>query len=424
MTSTGTASGKTLAFNLPVLNSLAADPKGRALYLYPTKALAQDQARSLAEFRLPRLRAAIYDGDTPSEQRWQVRKWANLILTNPDMLHIGVLPHHDRWGDVLQNLRYVVVDEAHVYRGVFGSHVGNVLRRLRRAAGIYGAKPQFLLASATIANPGEQARALLGLDVTVDRRRRGPARRANRRLLEPAAPRRGARRPREPARRRRADPRRARDRGPAHDLLRQEPEGGRARPPLRRRAPRRGEGRASLPVPGRVHARAAARDRAAPGRGRAPRRDRDGRARARDRHRPPRRRHLGRLPRDGREPAPAVGPGRPAEPRPRRARRERGRARPVLHARAGSPDGPARRGGDPRPRERAHPRRPCPRGRLRGPARRARRRAPRAGGARARRRPRRGGRPAQDEGRATSGPDASTRPPRSRSARRARTRSR
>jgi len=167
MTSTGTASGKTLAFNLPVLNSLAADPKGRALYLYPTKALAQDQARSLAEFRLPRLRAAIYDGDTPSEQRWQVRKWANLILTNPDMLHVGVLPHHDRWGDVLQNLHHVVVDEAHVYRGVFGSHVGNVLRRLRRVARIYGAEPQFLLASATIANPGEQARALLGLDVTV-----------------------------------------------------------------------------------------------------------------------------------------------------------------------------------------------------------------------------------------------------------------
>jgi DEAD/DEAH box helicase domain-containing protein len=167
MVSTGTASGKTLAFNLPVLNALAAEPKNRALYLYPTKALAQDQARSLAAFRLPRLRAAIYDGDTESERRWQIRKWANLILTNPDMLHIGVLPHHDRWGDVLSNLRYVVVDEAHVYRGVFGSHVGNVLRRLRRAAAIYGTEPQFLLASATIANPGEQARALLGLDVTV-----------------------------------------------------------------------------------------------------------------------------------------------------------------------------------------------------------------------------------------------------------------
>src|SRR5207253_2007584 len=95
------------------------------------------------------------------------RKWANLILSNPDMLHVGVLPHHDRWGDVLSNLRYVVVDEAHVYRGVFGSHVANVLRRLRRMARVYGAEPQFVLASATIANPGELAQALLGLDVTV-----------------------------------------------------------------------------------------------------------------------------------------------------------------------------------------------------------------------------------------------------------------
>jgi len=164
---TGTASGKTLAFNLPVLDAVAREPKLRTLYLYPTKALAQDQARSLAAFKLPRTRAAIYDGDTPGDRRWQIRKWANLILTNPDMLHVGVLPHHDRWGDVLSNLRYVVVDEAHVYRGVFGSHVGNVLRRLRRLAQVYGAEPQFLLASATIANPGELAQRLLGLDVTV-----------------------------------------------------------------------------------------------------------------------------------------------------------------------------------------------------------------------------------------------------------------
>jgi DEAD/DEAH box helicase domain-containing protein len=164
---TGTASGKTLAFNLPVLDAVAHDPKLRTLYLYPTKALAQDQARSLAAFKLPRTRAAIYDGDTPSDQRWQIRKWANLILTNPDMLHVGVLPHHDRWGDVLSNLRYVVVDEAHVYRGVFGSHVANVLRRLQRMARVYGAEPQFLAASATIANPGELAQELLGLDVTV-----------------------------------------------------------------------------------------------------------------------------------------------------------------------------------------------------------------------------------------------------------------
>jgi DEAD/DEAH box helicase domain-containing protein len=164
---TGTASGKTLAFNLPVLDALAREPKNRALYLYPTKALAQDQIRALTELRPPNVRSAIYDGDTPGNERWQVRKWANLILTNPDMLHVGVLPHHDRWGDVLANLRYVVVDEAHVYRGVFGSHVGNVLRRLRRLARVYGADPQFLLASATIANPGELAHGLLGLEVAV-----------------------------------------------------------------------------------------------------------------------------------------------------------------------------------------------------------------------------------------------------------------
>jgi DEAD/DEAH box helicase domain-containing protein len=164
---TGTASGKSLAFNLPVLDAIAREPKTRALYLYPTKALAQDQARALAELRAPNVRAAIYDGDTPPERRWQIRKWANLILTNPDMLHVGVLPHHDRWADVLHNLRYVVVDEAHVYRGVFGSHVANVLRRLRRLARVYGAEPQLLLASATIANPGELASALAGVDPTV-----------------------------------------------------------------------------------------------------------------------------------------------------------------------------------------------------------------------------------------------------------------
>ena len=164
---TGTASGKTLAFNLPVLDSIAREPKQRALYLYPTKALAQDQLRSLSTFRLPRLRAAIYDGDTETERRWQIRKWANLVLTNPDMLHVGVLPHHDRWGDVLSNLRYVIIDEAHVYRGVFGSHVANVLRRLRRLARIYGAEPQFLLASATIANPGELVERLLGVPAAV-----------------------------------------------------------------------------------------------------------------------------------------------------------------------------------------------------------------------------------------------------------------
>jgi DEAD/DEAH box helicase domain-containing protein len=164
---TGTASGKTLAFNLPVLDSLARTPRNRVLYLYPTKALAQDQFRTLNALRIPRLRPAIYDGDTPVDQRWQIRKWANAVLTNPDMVHIGLLPNHERWGEVLSNLRYVVVDEAHVYRGVFGSHVGNVLRRLRRMARIYGSEPQFLLATATIANPGELAEHLLGAAATV-----------------------------------------------------------------------------------------------------------------------------------------------------------------------------------------------------------------------------------------------------------------
>jgi DEAD/DEAH box helicase domain-containing protein len=178
---TGTASGKTLAFNLPVLNALAADPRQRALYLYPTKALAQDQLRALTAFGLPRLRAEIYDGDTPSERRWRIRRWANLVLTNPDMLHVGLLPHHDRWADVLHNLRYVIVDEAHVYRGVFGSHVGNVLRRLRRLAKVYGAEPQFVFASATIANPAELARALAGLEATVVRDDAAP--RAERTIL-------------------------------------------------------------------------------------------------------------------------------------------------------------------------------------------------------------------------------------------------
>ncbi|MCW2993970.1 MAG: box helicase, partial [Conexibacter sp.] len=163
---TGTASGKSLCFNLPTLHTLCSVPTARALYLYPTKALAQDQARAIASFRLGRhVRPAIYDGDTKHEDRAAVRKRANLILTNPDMLHMGILPNHAAWGDFFTNLRVVVVDEAHVYRGVFGSHVGNVLRRLRRAAVAYsGEEPLILLASATIANPVELAEGLTGLD--------------------------------------------------------------------------------------------------------------------------------------------------------------------------------------------------------------------------------------------------------------------
>src|SRR5919109_2139421 len=165
---TGTASGKSLCFNLPTLDVLCRDARARALYLYPTKALAQDQARSLQVLGVQRARPAIYDGDTPREQRAQIRRRANVILTNPDMLHLGILPNHRAWADVFANLALVVIDEAHVYRGVFGSHVANVLRRLRRIAAAYGTEPRFLLASATIANPGELAERLTGLpEVTV-----------------------------------------------------------------------------------------------------------------------------------------------------------------------------------------------------------------------------------------------------------------
>jgi DEAD/DEAH box helicase domain-containing protein len=162
---TGTASGKSLAFHLPVLDTLARDPYARALYLYPTKALAQDQARALHALRTPFLRHAIYDGDTPREERRALRRRSNLLLTNPDMLHLGVLPQHRSFGDLLANLAWVVVDEAHVYRGVFGSHVANVLRRLRRLASAYGTEPRFVLASATVANPRELAERLTGLPV-------------------------------------------------------------------------------------------------------------------------------------------------------------------------------------------------------------------------------------------------------------------
>ena len=282
---TGTASGKSLAFNLPVLDAIAREPKTRALYLYPTKALAQDQARSLARFRLEGLRPAIYDGDTETERRGQIRRWANVILTNPDMLHVGILPHHDRWGDVLHNLRYVVVDEAHVYRGVFGSHVGNVLRRLRRLARAYGAEPQFLLASATIANPGELALALTGQAATVVETDTSAQAERDVVLWNPALldPELGV--PRQRALGGVAPDGRARLARPAHDLLREEPQGGRADPPLHRRSRRHRDRGAPRALPRRLHARAAARDRAAPDGGRAARRLGDGRARARHRHR-------------------------------------------------------------------------------------------------------------------------------------------
>ncbi len=174
---TGTASGKSMCFNLPTLDVLCRDSRARAIYLYPTKALAQDQARALASFGLSsHVRPAIYDGDTPREARAEIRRRANIVLTNPDMLHVGILPNHAAWSDLFANLAAIVVDEAHVYRGVFGSHVANVLRRLLRIAAAYGTCPRVMMASATIANPVELAERLTGLeDFTLVDRDASPA---------------------------------------------------------------------------------------------------------------------------------------------------------------------------------------------------------------------------------------------------------
>jgi DEAD/DEAH box helicase domain-containing protein len=161
---TPTASGKTLCYNLPVLNAVLENADTRALYLFPTKALAQDQLAELHDLatRLDdRFGVFTYDGDTPSDARKAIRERGHVILTNPDMLHSGILPHHTKWMRLFENLRYIVLDELHTYRGVFGSHLGNVLRRLRRIAEFYGSRPQFICCSATIANPGELAEQLM-----------------------------------------------------------------------------------------------------------------------------------------------------------------------------------------------------------------------------------------------------------------------
>ncbi|MBM3136070.1 MAG: DEAD/DEAH box helicase [Chloroflexi bacterium] len=186
--STSTASGKTLCYNLPVLEAIIKERQARALYLFPTKALAQDQLRSLRELtdeapsrltsrnggrdgasedNLPGLKYGTFDGDTPQAQRGRIKKTASIVLSNPDMLSLGILPNHTSWARFFSNLKFVVIDEAHAYRGVFGSHVANVIRRLRRVARFYGANPQFICCSATIANPQEHVARLIGLPVTV-----------------------------------------------------------------------------------------------------------------------------------------------------------------------------------------------------------------------------------------------------------------
>lgn len=167
---TGTASGKTLCYNVPVLNALAEDDSTRALYIFPTKALAQDQyatLHSLIEAAELPIKTHTYDGDTPANIRRMIRSAGHIVLTNPDMLHSGILPHHTKWHNLFENLQYVVIDEMHGYRGVFGSHMANVLRRLKRICRHYGSDPVFIFASATIANPGDLASRLIEDDVAV-----------------------------------------------------------------------------------------------------------------------------------------------------------------------------------------------------------------------------------------------------------------
>lgn len=178
LVSTPTASGKSLCYHLPVLQAIAEDPSARALYLFPTKALSRDQlaeVRDLGDRAGLRLHAEVYDGDTPAPLRGRIRAAGQIVVTNPDMLHAAILPHHTAWFQLFEQLRYIVVDEAHTYRGVFGSHVANVLRRLARICAHYGSRPRIVCCSATVGNPAELARTLTGRPMRVIDRNGAPA---------------------------------------------------------------------------------------------------------------------------------------------------------------------------------------------------------------------------------------------------------
>jgi len=175
---TPTASGKTLCYNLPVLQTILKDSSAKALYLFPTKALSQDQVAELHEVVTEvgtAVRVFTFDGDTPQDARQKIRKQGHIVVTNPDMLHQGILPHHTKWVQLFQNLKYIVIDEIHTYRGVFGSHVNNVLRRLKRVCEFYGANPQFICCSATIGNPRKHAEALTELPMALVDKNGAPA---------------------------------------------------------------------------------------------------------------------------------------------------------------------------------------------------------------------------------------------------------
>ena len=190
---TPAASGKSLCYHLPVLEALLHDRTSRVLYVFPTKALAQDQHKAFSGLapESSRLRHGIFDGDTPPHERAEVRRDSQVVITNPDMLHLGILPNPRSWYKLLRGLRYVVIDEAHVYRGVFGSHVANVIRRLRRLCRRFGNEPQFILCSATIANPGDHAQRLVGLPFEVVDEDGSPYGGKGVRLLDPADDRHG-----------------------------------------------------------------------------------------------------------------------------------------------------------------------------------------------------------------------------------------
>ena len=175
---TPTASGKTLCYNLPVLDSILKNPSSRSIYLFPTKALSQDQRSELDETikLLPdEIRIFTYDGDTPQDARKAIRAQGHIIITNPDMLHTGILPHHTKWIKLFENLQYIVIDELHNYRGIFGSHLANILRRLKRIAAFYGSTPRFILCTATIANPVEMAEKTIEEPVSLIRDNGAPS---------------------------------------------------------------------------------------------------------------------------------------------------------------------------------------------------------------------------------------------------------
>ena len=296
---TPTASGKTLCYNLPVLNRLMRDPGARAMYLFPTKALAEDQLHEFqraVEEMGSEIRAFTYDGDTPQDARRAIRERANVVLTNPDMLHAGILPHHTKWAKAFENLRYIVIDELHYYRGVYGSHLANLLRRLKRICEFYGSSPQFICCSATIANPQELAEALTGEPFELVERNGAPRGEKYVVFYNP------------PVVNRQLGIRRSyfeRDAAHGARIPRARPAdaGVRQQPPGDRNAAHVSEGRLRpRPIPRkrarlsrRLSAEGTARDRTQAARRRDPRRGRDQRAGTGHRHRIARRRGDGRL---------------------------------------------------------------------------------------------------------------------------------